>query len=72
MACGGGCGWISSVSEGGYVMNHVRFAIRRIPAEEVGETLALYEMLLREAWREDLLAAVVRGEIAATGRRRDY
>ena len=30
-----------SVSEGGYVMNHVGFAIRRISAEEIGETLAL-------------------------------
>lgn len=60
-----------SVSEGGYVMNHVGFAIRRISAEEIGETLALSEMLLREAWREDLLAAVVRGEIAAAGKMRD-
>jgi hydrogenase assembly chaperone HypC/HupF len=40
------------VSEGDYVMNHVGFAIRPIPAEEVGETLALDKILLREASRE--------------------
>lgn len=59
------------VAEGDYVMNHVGFAIRRIPPEEVGETLGLYEILLREASRTDLLAADVRGEIAAAGRKRD-
>ena len=59
------------VAEGDYVMNHVGFAIRRIPPEEVGETLGLYEILLREASRADLLAADVRGEIAAAGRKRD-
>lgn len=55
------------VAPGDYVLNHVGFAIRRIPHEEVGETLALYETLLREASREDLIASDIRGEIAATG-----
>ena len=34
------------VAVGDYVLNHVGFAIRRIPAEEVEATLALYEELL--------------------------
>ena len=51
------------VSLGGYVLNHVGFAIRRIPAQEVEETLALYDQLLAELEREDLMAAEVRAEI---------
>ena len=39
------------VDPGDYVLNHVGYAIRRIPAAEVEETLALYEELLREAER---------------------
>ena len=56
------------VGIGDYVLNHVGYAIRRIPEREIGETLALYELLLREAGaeaREDAMAADVRGEIAA-------
>jgi hydrogenase expression/formation protein HypC len=59
------------VAPGDYVLNHVGYAIRRIPESEIGETLALYELLLREAGREDepdAMAADVRGEIAAAGR----
>ena len=55
------------VAPGDYVLNHVGFAIRRIPPEEIGETLALYDELLRRAGADDLMAADVRGEIAATG-----
>ena len=54
------------VSPGDYVLNHVGFAIRRIPAEEIGETLALYTALLGEA-EGDMMAADVRSEIAAAG-----
>ena len=54
------------VEPGDYVMNHVGFAIRRIPPAEVKETLALYEQLLAAISSEDLLAADIRGEIAAT------
>lgn len=32
--------------EGDYILNHVGFAIRRIPPESIGETLALYETLV--------------------------
>lgn len=55
------------VSPGDYVLNHVGYAIRRIPEEEIAETLALYEVLLREAEREDAMAADVRAELEATG-----
>jgi hydrogenase expression/formation protein HypC len=55
------------VAPGDYILNHVGFAIRRIPAESVGETLALYEMLLREGENaDDLMTADVRAEIAGT------
>ena len=52
------------VAPGDYVLNHVGFAIRRIPAEDVGATLALYERLLAQDGA-DLMTADVRGEIAA-------
>jgi hydrogenase expression/formation protein HypC len=52
------------VQPGDYILNHVGYAIRRIPASEIGATLALYEELLRRADEEDLMAADVRGEIA--------
>jgi hydrogenase expression/formation protein HypC len=54
------------VAAGDYILNHVGFAIRRIPEEEIGETLALYEQLLREAG-DDIMASDVRGEIQAGG-----
>jgi hydrogenase expression/formation protein HypC len=56
------------VGPGDYILNHVGFAIRRIPAEAVGETMALYEMLLREDVDNggDLMTSDVRGEIAGT------
>ena len=54
------------VQVGDYVLNHVGFAIRRIPPEEVQETLALFDEVLRGAADPgDLMAADVRGEIAA-------
>jgi len=54
------------VTVGDYVLNHVGYAIRRIPPEEVQETLALFEQILDVSGaREDLMAADVRGEIAA-------
>ncbi len=53
------------VQVGDYVLNHVGFAIRRIPPSEVGETLALFEQVLKDAGADDLMAADVRGEVAA-------
>ena len=51
-ACGRQFGSRSSTSRsqpGDYILNHVGYAIRRIPAEEIGATLALYEELLARA-----------------------
>lgn len=59
------------IQPGDYVMNHVGFAIRRIPPTEVEETLALYEQLLAAVSNEDLLAADIRGEIVATGEKKN-
>jgi hydrogenase expression/formation protein HypC len=56
------------VAPGDYVLNHVGFAIRRIPPDEIGETLALYDELLRRAGADDLMAADVRGELDAAGK----
>ena len=53
-----------SVGPGDYILNHVGFAIRKIPEGEIQETLALYDLLLRES-DTDMMAADVRGEIAA-------
>ena len=54
------------VAAGDYVLNHVGYAIRRIPADEIEETLTLYNTLLADADTEDLMAADVRSEIAGT------
>lgn len=56
------------VAPGDYVLNHVGFAIRRIPPEEIGETLALYERLIELAEQDDPLLADLHSEIAAAGR----
>ena len=55
------------VTAGDYILNHVGYAIRRIPEQEIGATLALYEELLQHAAQDDLMAADVRGEIAGAG-----
>ena len=54
------------VAVGDYVLNHVGFAIRRIPPEDVQGTLAMYDQILKEADEADLMANDVRGEINAT------
>jgi len=53
------------VAPGDYILNHVGFAIRRIPPESVEETLALYDALL-EGDPSDLMTSDVRGEIEGT------
>src|SRR5512146_2720421 len=53
------------VTVGDYVLNHVGFAIRRIPPSEAQEALALFEQVLRDAGAGDLMAADVRGEMQA-------
>lgn len=57
----------TAVQPGDYVLNHVGFAIRRIPDEEIGETLALFEELLGHAAEDDLLAAEVRHDMGRPG-----
>jgi len=54
------------VAPGDYILNHVGFAIRRIPEGDIKGTLAMYEQLLREA-ENDLMAADVQGELKGTG-----
>ena len=56
------------VQPGDYILNHVGYAIRRIPTGEIEATLALYEELLAKAEaEEDLMAADIRGEIQGAG-----
>lgn len=55
------------VAPGDYVLNHVGFAIRRIPEEDIEGTLELYEQLMKEAAEGDLMAEDVRGEVDAAG-----
>lgn len=60
------------VAVGDYVLNHVGFAIRRIPPDEVQETLALFDQILDVSGaKEDLMAMDVRGEIAAARDRKE-
>jgi hydrogenase expression/formation protein HypC len=59
------------VKAGDYILNHVGFAIRRIPPEDIPQTLALYETLLSDAAPDDLMATDVRGEIAGMKGRRE-
>ena len=52
------------VVPGDFILNHVGYAIRRIPPQDIADTLALYDELLRLAHADDLMAADVRAEIA--------
>lgn len=51
------------VKNGDYVINHAGFAVRRIPPEDVLDTLALYELILTEAG-EDPIACDIERELA--------
>jgi hydrogenase expression/formation protein HypC len=52
------------VQPGDYILNHVGYAIRRIPTTEIDATLALYEELLAHGQKDDdLMAADIRSEI---------
>jgi hydrogenase expression/formation protein HypC len=53
------------VAVGDYVLNHVGFAIRRIPEDEIGATLELFDEILAGAG--DLMRADVASEIAGAG-----
>jgi hydrogenase expression/formation protein HypC len=56
------------VAVGDYVLNHVGFAIRRIPDEEIGATLELFDTILASAAVGDLMAADIAGEVAGASR----
>jgi hydrogenase expression/formation protein HypC len=58
------------VAPGDYILNHVGYAIRRIPEDDIQETLALYEELLVSADQDDLMATDVRSEVQATTARK--
>ena len=59
------------VEPGDYILNHVGYAIRRIPEDDIQGTLRLYEELLREAADGDLMAGDVRNEIDAGAKAHD-
>lgn len=52
------------VAPGDWVLNHVGFAIRRIPESEIAETLELYETLLEALDEDDLMSEDICGELA--------
>ncbi len=52
------------VQPGDYVLVHVGYAIRRIPQEEVEETLRFYEELIKLA-EQDMMGQDIRTEIGA-------
>lgn len=54
------------VERGDYILNHVGFAIRRIPEAEIDETMALYESFV-DGDPDDMLAEDVMDEIEAGG-----
>jgi hydrogenase expression/formation protein HypC len=58
------------VGPGDYILNHVGYAIRRIPQEDIEGTLDLYAQLLAEAQSgsTDLMGADVSGELQAARR----
>jgi hydrogenase expression/formation protein HypC len=54
------------VDVGDYILNHVGFAIRRIPTESIEETMSMYETLMRENG-EDPMKLDITSEIEAAG-----
>lgn len=54
------------VEPGDYILNHVGFAIRRIPEDEIDETMTLYESFI-DGDPDDMLAEDVMDEIEAGG-----
>ena len=55
------------VQVGDYLLVHVGFTIRRIPQEQIEETLDLYNQLI-EATSQDLMTADIQTEVAAMAR----
>lgn len=55
------------VQAGDYILNHVGYAIRRIPEDDIEGTLALYRELIGETGSGDLMSADVAGELESLG-----
>lgn len=53
------------VVPGDYILNHVGYAIRKIPADEIDATLEMYDQLL-DGKPEDLMRQDIEGEVDAT------
>jgi hydrogenase expression/formation protein HypC len=49
-----------AVVPGDYVIDHAGYAVRVIPASDVADTLALYEVLLTEAGEDPIAGDVAR------------
>jgi hydrogenase expression/formation protein HypC len=56
-----------TVEEGDYILNHAGFAIRKIPDEEVEETIEIYESFLRGDEEEALEEIGAEGEDLGLG-----
>ncbi len=57
------------VVPGDYVLNHVGYAIRKIPLEDIEYTLSMYDQLL-SGKPEDLMRQDIEGEVNASKERR--
>lgn len=56
------------VVPGDYILNHVGYAIRKIPQDEIEGTLAMYDELLNGK-PEDLMRQDIESEVGAAGAR---
>ena len=48
-----------AIMPGDYVIDHAGYAVRRIPDEDVADTLALYEVILCEAGGDPIATDVI-------------
>lgn len=55
------------VQPGDYILNHVGYAIARIPHEDIAATLALYDELVRQP-SGDLMRQDIEDELQGTGK----
>lgn len=55
------------VQPGDYILNHVGYAIARIPEEDIAATLALYDEMVRQS-AGDLMRQDIEDELQATGK----
>jgi hydrogenase expression/formation protein HypC len=48
-----------AIAPGDYIIDHAGYAVRRIPDEDVADTLALYEVILCEAGGDPIATDVI-------------